>query len=113
MSSCVQGLMGEFAFDESPSAGKCFDRRNWGKGVSDGAPAACRDVEKAGRQRGPHWVRSSWRPHVSDASSPTLPAPGSLWLPHSPSQCCDRAPGRSHCRRHHQLSRTAAVTSGT
>lgn len=69
MSSCVQGLMGGLAFDESPSSGKGFDRRNRGKGVSAGAPAACRAVENAGRQRGPHRVRSSWRPHVSHASS--------------------------------------------
>ena len=47
MSSCVQGLMRQFAFDESLSAGKDFDRRNWGKGVSDGVNAMSRDLENA------------------------------------------------------------------
>lgn len=133
MSSCVQGLMREFAFDESPSAGKDFDRRNWGKGVSDGVNTTSRDLENAeakpalppGRMVWPALHSSpGWYMHP-DSSSPHPPAawfsvaaPQTHWFPkclrrmHSFSQCCDWATWWFRCHFYHWHSHTIALSPG-
>lgn len=136
MSSRVQGLMGELAFDESPPAWKDFDRRNWGKGASDGANAMSTDLEIAGQNQlclqagrpGQHDPRCGPSLLLTHGSwyllSPSSLPPGSLWRPPNTlvpemfemngqlMQCCDRVSGCFRCHFHHQLSCTVALPLG-